>query len=198
MNLCIKVHVLQVEKPMRSNERIQDSWLVLECRSGNKKAMELLVARWHKRFCKHAYHIARDKDAAKDIAQESWRVILKKIHRLRETEKFGSWALTIVHRKAIDWLRKRKKEQDVREDYGNTNYISHTDTTQDNSLSRLKAEIVKLPPKQKLVLDLFYLEGFMIREIAEIIGVSAGTVKSRLFSAREAIKQQLKYKDHEE
>ena len=97
-----------MEKP----ENILDSWLVLDYRSGNNKALALLVKRWHAKFCRQAYWYTKDIHQAKDIAQESWTIIMKNITKLEDTNKFGSWAMTIVNRKAVDWLRVQKKKLD--------------------------------------------------------------------------------------
>ena len=78
-------------------ENISDSDLVLEFQSGNKEALNQLVKRWHKTFCKKAYWLVKDADIAKDIAQDSWGVIIKKIDTLKKIESFGSWALRIVY-----------------------------------------------------------------------------------------------------
>lgn len=73
MNKVIKVR----------KEKTLDGILVQEFQSGNKKALTKLVKRWHKTFCEKAYWIVKDADVAKDIAQDSWRVIINKIEDLK-------------------------------------------------------------------------------------------------------------------
>lgn len=183
---------------MEKNNDIVDGWLVLQYQSGNKKALAVLVRRWHKVFCRKAYWVTKDKDVAKDIAQESWRVVLSKIHSLKEVNKFGSWALTIVYRKAIDWIRKNKKETEQLQNYFVEQSIPDEVRDEDELLKKelLKA-ILRLSENQQTVINLFYVEEYSLKEIGKILNISIGTAKSRLFHARENLKLILKQRNYE-
>ncbi len=194
---------------MNKPEKIFDGLLVLQCQNGDKKAFSLLVKRWHTKLCKQAFFYTKDIDISKDIAQDSWNVIIKRIVDLKEPNSFGSWALTIVNRKAIDWLRKHKKNEEKLHTYYensqmnhdteiNNNNIEddHNNINDDNTKIVLNA-IKKLPENQQIILRLFYVEEYTILEISNILNISKGTVKSRLFYAREKLKSILKNKKHE-
>ena len=60
-----------------------DETLVVAYKAGNKKALAVLVKRWHKLFCDKAYWLVKDKDVAKDIAQESWTTIMHKLESIK-------------------------------------------------------------------------------------------------------------------
>lgn len=190
---------------MRSTERVFDGLLVLQCKSGDKKAYSLLVKRWHQKFCKQAFWYTKDIDLAKDIAQDSWVVIFKKLHMLSDPNSFGSWALSIVNRKAIDALRKVTRGNKNLKDYykdlktKNNQYktINDDTNTATNHSKLIIRAINNLPENQQVVLKLFYVEDYSVLEISNILNVSAGTIKSRLFYAREKLKSLLKNKDHE-
>jgi RNA polymerase sigma factor (sigma-70 family) len=185
---------------MTNSNKIFDSWLVVQYQSGNEKGITLLVKRWNMRFCKHAYYYTRDLDSAKDIAQDSWSIIIKRIGSLKDTNKFGSWAMAIVTRKSIDWLRKQKRETVQKEIFhDNATVISTNDLVDDseNALILMRQLISQLPQEQKVVLTFFYTEEFTINEISEILKIPPGTVKSRLFKAREKLKQNLKNRNYE-
>jgi len=184
-----------MEKP----DEIQDGWLVEQYQSGHEKALTLLVKRWHIKFCKQAYWYTNDFDVAKDIAQESWNVVINKLDTLKETNKFGSWGLSVVNRRSIDWIRKTKKTKEKLE-----NYIMDMQSGSDNEKvsENENASIVlnalhELPVNQQIVLKLFYLESYSIIEISKILKVPKGTIKSRLFYAREKLKTIIKHKDYE-
>jgi RNA polymerase sigma-70 factor (ECF subfamily) len=183
---------------MERPENILDSWLVLDYRSGNKKALALLVKRWHSKFCKQAYWYTKDIHQAKDIAQESWTIIMKNISKLEDTDKFGSWAMTIVNRKAVDWLRIQKRKSEGLKGYSETKQ-NHSDTNDnsENEVKDLKRAILELPDDQQMVIRLFYTESCSLKEIGEILNISKGTVKSRLFYAREKLKSIIKKERHE-
>lgn len=72
---------------MKSNQSI-DEELVEAYKAGDKSALATLVKRWHKVFCDKAYWLVKDKDAAKDIAQDSWTVIIQKIDTLNDPKQF--------------------------------------------------------------------------------------------------------------
>ncbi|MBT8263167.1 MAG: RNA polymerase sigma factor [Bacteroidia bacterium] len=185
---------------MASDKKIFDSWLVLESQAGSKKAMSLLVKRWHRKLCRHSCWYTKDIDTARDVVQDSWGIILRKIYGLRNPDRFGSWAMSIVTRKSLDWIRKNKRVKKNKKHYyeqrsngsDNDHNFSPGDTL---ALVRIKME--ELPEAQKMVLHLFYLEEFSIKEISEILEVPIGTVKSRLFKAREQLKTILKTRNHE-
>ncbi|MBT8254621.1 MAG: sigma-70 family RNA polymerase sigma factor [Flavobacteriaceae bacterium] len=178
---------------MRKKSDILDGLLVIDFRNGNKKAMALLVKRWHSKFCRQAFWYTQNMDDAKDIVQDCWQLIFRKINQLDDPNAFKSWAMRIVVRKAIDWTRKQKrrpisisnfkqKEQEQIEEGG----------SREDLLRRLNEAIKNLPENQGAVLHLFYIQEYNLKEIAEILDISKGTVKSRLYYAREHLKQLLK------
>ncbi len=188
---------------MNKPEKIFDGLLVLQYQNGDKKALSLLVNRWHTKLCKQAYFYTKDIGIAKDIAQDSWSVIIKRIASLKEPNSFGSWALTIVNRKAIDWTRKNKRNKEKLQTYYensqvnhdrkiNNNNIEDDHTNITNSTTKVVLDTIKkLPKNQQIILRLFYVEEYSIFEISNILTISKGTVKSRLFYAREKLKSHL-------
>lgn len=189
---------------MNKPEKIFDGLLVLQYQNGDKKALALLVKRWHIKMCKQAYWYTKDSDVAKDIAQDSWSSILKHIYTLKNTNSFGSWALTIVNRKAIDWIRKEKNtDEKLHRFYENSkakydtkencNSIDNDPTIVADDRTKIIINAIKnLPNNQQIIIRMFYLEEYTIQEIGVILEISKGTVKSRLFYAREKLKLTLK------
>jgi len=189
---------------MMKPDKIFDGLLVLQHQNGDKKALPLLVKRWHVKLCKQAYWYTKDTDIAKDIAQESWRVILKNIISIKDVNSFGSWALTIVNRKAIDWLRKEKKnDEKLHQLYENSKVSYDTKeinnnidniATSNNTTKKIVSAINNLPENHQIIIKMFYIQEYTLDEISKILEVSKGTVKSRLFYAREKLKLILKVK----
>jgi len=177
---------------MGNTKKIFDGLLVLQYQSGSKKALSMLVYRYHLKLCKHSYWYTHDIDASKDIVQDSWGIIIHKLNSLRDPNSFGSWAMRIVTRKSLDYLNKNKREREkvkaiqeaFNEDENNAQYES--------DLKKLKSAIQLLPNGQQLVLRLFYMEEYSLKEISTILEISTGTVKSRLYHAREKLKTILK------
>ena len=179
---------------MKTDQDI-DEGLVKAYLAGDKKALAALVKRWHKQFCDKAYWMVKDKDVAKDIAQDSWTIIIKNIASLKHPKQFKFWAYRIVINKSTDWLRIQSKNRQNKIDYGKD--VSGQEIT-DTDYTQLKTNLFKaiqeLPEGQKAVIKLFYIESYSIKKISEMLDISAGTTKSRLFHAREKLKQTLKQK----
>ena len=182
---------------MNKRQKLTDRFLILQYREGNTSMISVLVKRYHKIFCEKAYWITKDKEVAKDIAQESWIIIMDKLHTLENTDSFKSWASRIIYTKAIDAIKHRNKESENLESVGNIE--SDTQSSEDESkliqLELLKA-IRKLPKEKQDIIRLFYAEEYSINEISAFLKIPIGTVKSRLFKAREKLKSLLKKLNH--
>jgi len=181
---------------MKNADSTIDANLVIAYKAGDKKVLADIVKRWHLQFCKLAFWYCKDKDVAKDIAQESWVLIFNKLETLKEPYKFKSWAISIVNRRAIDWIRKTNREQHKLHrfyDGVSKNIPSEKDANPPETLiAKMKYEIDQLPEHQQVVLKLFYTEEHSLKQIGELLQISSGTVKSRLFHARERLKKKVK------
>ena len=180
-------------------EHIFDEWLILRYQAGEKKALKPLVQRWHPKIVARIYTHTQDASASKDIAQECWYAIIKGIPNIKNPRLFGAWVKTIASRKAIDWIRSRQKGREHIEHVADMQHIEADAPKNEHkeTILKLRKAIHTLPEKQKAVLSLFYLEGYNLAEISEFLNISTGTVKSRLFHAREFLKQTLKGDHHE-
>ncbi len=192
-NLQVSIIVQDMEKA----KKIFEGLLVLQYRSGNRKAFTLLVKRYNSKMCNQAYWFTRDKDIAKDIVQDSWGVILKNLPHLKNPNSFGSWAMRIVTRRGIDYVNKIHRDRQKLQDYFYTPKEDNDPDHGESDLSKIYGAIKGLPQDQQIVLRLFYLEDYSLREISQILEKSEGTVKSRLYHAREKLKTILKNGNHE-
>lgn len=179
---------------MNKNQNKIESQLVLEFQSGNKKALVPLVKRWHKLFCDKAFWIVKDADVSKDIAQDTWDTIISKIGNLKDPDSFGSWALRIVYTKSLNWIKANQRTRDVFEDYKyEQDCLEDEDNTFLDEKKKLLLQTVNtLSKNQQAIIRLFYVEDYSLKEIADMLNISVGTAKSRLFHAREQLKKSLK------
>jgi len=170
-----------------------DSILIKRYISGNKLSLQLLVKKWHSTFCKKAFWVVRDKELAKDIAQECWMIIIKNLSSLKNTESFKSWALRIVYTKSIDAHNRRLKELKKIKNLDNTIYDAVAENeTRFTKKSKLLRAINNLSDEQQSIIRLFYVQEYSIKEIGVFLNIPIGTVKSRLFTAREKLKSIIK------
>jgi RNA polymerase sigma-70 factor (ECF subfamily) len=96
-----------------------------------------------------------------------------------------------VYHKSVDWIRKAQKNRTLNEDDVKESLYGHHDVNNEE-ISQMMIHLNQLPIDQKMVLTLFYLQQHSVVEIAEILSIPMGTVKSRLFNARETLKKKLK------
>ncbi len=168
-----------------------DEYLVIECQLGNADAFSALFRRWHGRLLGHAQNLTGDREAAIDVTQDSWIGIVRGLHRLRDPARFHSWAFRIVANKARDWIRREQSRRRVMERVEVDLPRTVTPDDGDDDLERVRAGLAALEHDKRLVLRLHYLEGRSVAEIASELGVPPGTIKSRLFNARNELRHRL-------
>jgi RNA polymerase sigma factor (sigma-70 family) len=165
----------------KSRDQIYDELLILKCQAGDRAAFEELVERWEKRLWHYAYKVSGSDSAAWDIVQETWVGIVKGIRKLADVAVFPSWAFRILNNKCTDWLRKRHLQFRLDSELSKgTQNESDARQNIDMKSELLPAAVMKLSSEQRVLLMLRYHEDFDIGQIAEILGVPEGTVKSRL------------------
>ncbi|MHC4070349.1 MAG: RNA polymerase sigma factor [Planctomycetota bacterium] len=162
---------------------IQDQLLVMDAQDGDASAMDKLVSRWHKRLWHHAYRLVGDTDAAWDIMQQTWLGIIKGLRKLHDPADFKAWAYRITTNKTIDWIKKRRAATHV-----SIEEVSSRQQKEKKQIG-LKELLEQLEFKKKLILTLYYFENLNIAEISVAMKIPKGTVKSRLYSARNELKK---------
>lgn len=174
--------------------------LVTLYQNGNSDALKLLIKRYHPRFVSLISYYTNSRVSAGDLAQECWIDIIQKLPDLNLKISFEAWALTIVKRRSVDWIREqqrmRKRDQILKNENEMINRLN-IDSEQDDGMERVRAGILKLSASQQMVLRMFYLENLDLREISDVLDVPVGTIKSRLFHARENLKKIIKSKNED-
>ena len=148
-----------------------------------------------------AYRVARgvlhNTADAEDVAQEALLRAYRSFDRLRDRNRFRGWLVRIAFRLALDRLRSRKRSE-VRDTlWSQPEHRPPAATAEDLAASNefqthLDRALEELPEKLRLVLLLAALEGHTIEEIAGMVGISTGTVKSRIFYARRQLAEKLR------
>lgn len=181
---------------MRQARDVLDDMLVLSCQSGDARALELLARRWHPRLVRHAFRLTGNREAAADAAQEAWIGIVRGIRGIRDPAKFGSWAIRIVQNKSRDWIRKETRCRAAVERLENPDPVEESNPTAAKFVDSVSPETAllresmgQLSEEQRVIVRLFYVEDRPVGEIADILGLPVGTVKSRLFYARRRLRE---------
>jgi RNA polymerase sigma factor (sigma-70 family) len=87
---------------------VLDEYLVVQSQLGDAVAFRRLVRRWQGRVLRRAEYLVRDRDAAQDVAQESWMAVIRGLRSLRDPARFPAWTLQIVAHKSRDWVRREE------------------------------------------------------------------------------------------
>jgi RNA polymerase sigma-70 factor (ECF subfamily) len=180
---------------VRTRGDVVDDLQVLACQAGDTSAFERLAARWHPRILRHARRLTGDADAASDVAQDTWIAVVRGLPRLRDPARFGAWALRIAGRGAADWIGRRVQTRTRMAAAAEAPKSTAPDTSADNRIALLRAAFKTLAAPDRLLVTLYYVDGYSVAETAVILGVPAGTVKSRLFHARERLRAELEVSD---
>ncbi len=180
---------------IRTPEDIQDELLVLRCQEGDGDALRSLITRWQPRLGGLASRLIGDREAARDIVQDAWLAIVRGIKRLDDPARFRSWAYRIVTNKCVDWTRRRIAQRSATRELQKTAAMRcdppSGDESAESDVGLLRVALAALPGEQRAILSLHYLDGMSIAEIADALGIPAGTVKSRLHHARNRLRQSL-------
>lgn len=189
-------------------EKLSNYDLVLQCQVESrpeKAAFAELLRRYQSHVDKVLYHLAPDWPDRADLAQEVWIRVYRNIRRLNEPAKFRGWLSRIATNLFYDELRKRKRVNSPLSldaprtvDDGEMDWEIASDTPgPDEDLvtrefyDQLREAIADLPEVFRTTIVLREIEGMAYEEIADITGVSLGTVKSRIARARQRLQYQL-------
>ena len=177
-------------------ERPLDEYLVLLSQAGSTDAMDGLVRRWTPRLLRYAARmLGGSTDAAemaRDVVQDTWIGVIRGLRGLRDPAQFPAWIYGIATRKSADairtQMRRKRLDTDVAAGEAGGPVASLASSEQQIDLANA---IRGLPPIHRATIHLFYREDLSVEEIASVLGIPTGTVKSRLHHAREVLRQQL-------
>jgi len=165
---------------------------VAQARAGDTAAWDTLFHRYQLPLYVYVFELVHDEQTSLDIVQESFINAARHIGSLREDAKFGSWLFGIAHQKCIQRWRKQARDEALREELAAAPPDFEDDPAEFLIRAEQEAEFMKLlnqlPPAQRSVLLLHFVEEFSLEEIAGITGAQLGTVKSRLHYAKKALR----------
>ena len=143
-----------------------------------------------------AYSVLRHRQDAEDVAQEAFAKAYRSFRHLRDRDRFRAWLVRMTWRMSLDRRRSDRRrvareERDRAGVAGLTRHLEEQVIATERS-ARLWQAIDQLPEKLRVVVVLAAIEGHGVREVAALVGVPEGTVKSRLFDARRKLQELLR------
>ena len=182
---------------------LADGELITRALAGREESFEELVRRYQRPIVAYVYRMVGDYDSALDLTQEVFIRIYNSLGRYRPEFKFSTWIYRIAHNAAIDHLRRsdssRTEDLEVEGEGGQTfqrPLASKAPTPEQLSernerRGEIEEVIRQLPPAYRELIVLRHAHDFSYDEIAEVTGLPLGTVKNRIFRAREAMRAHL-------
>ena len=183
--------------------------LIARAREGDKTAQSKLVQLWYKRIYNFGYKFFYDHDLAMEVAQKTFISMHKNIAGLQEVTRFKSWLYTIAVNYCREEARKRKTNRalslnDLNREKGKKAIGGKRATSEERTRSGncdrselsdlLQSCLMELSAEQREVVIMKEYEGLKFREIAETLGISENTVKSRMYYGLEGLKKILEQK----
>ncbi len=168
----------------RPLERALDSYLAAAARAGDREAREILVRRYNPKLSALAWRFLGDRQLTEDAVQDAWLDILKGLPRLKASEAFPAYAFRIVQRRCARVIRQRQGERRTRSALAAEPAPEAADLDRAADAGGVRRAMADLPPDQQAALWLFHLEEMSVAEIAVVLDVPAGTVKTRLMHGR--------------
>lgn len=186
---------------IENREKLTDEQLISRFQNGDISSFDVLVRRYQNPLFNYVSRFVGDTTEAEDIVQETFYRLYRNKHYYKEIAKFSTWIYTIAGNLARTELRRKKKRK-----YFSINFFMSTDKDYDipdpasspeEKLDAIVTDeiiqkaITKLAPKFKEVILLRDVQGFSYDEIAEIVDVPLGTIKSRVNRARLKLQEDL-------
>lgn len=190
---------------MEELRKLEDTEVIKEARHGNRSAFDELVHRYDRQVLSIAARYVNQAEDAKDIYQEVFMRVYKALPGFEARSEFSTWLYRITTNVCLTHGTRRKKnahrtrsnehddtENDAHAEYGISDNESDRHTLNTEISTRVNHAMNVLSPQQKMVFTLKHYEGYKLREIADILECSEGTVKKHLFTATQRMREQLK------
>lgn len=182
-----------------------DKELVSQVQKGDKRAFDLLVIKYQRRIMRLLARMISDPAEVEDVAQETFIKAYRALPQFRGDSNFYTWLYRIAINSARNWqaasgrrpLLAHEYENEEGETFSSLDTLTDINTPESMMVSRQVADTVnaainQLAPELRTAIVLREIEGLSYEEIAETMGCPIGTVRSRIFRARETIAEQLR------
>jgi RNA polymerase sigma-70 factor (ECF subfamily) len=168
------------------------------CLRGDRKSQFELYEKYYGKMMGVCYRYASDRDEANELVQQGFIKLFKNLGRYEFKGSFDGWIRRIFVNTAIDYIRKNKKKplllgEDAHLDAFNRNKETDAiEAVEELDPKLVMNAIAKLSPAYKSVFNLYVIEDYSHKEIAEMLGVSVGTSKSNLAKSKQNLRKYLK------
>lgn len=172
---------------MKEPGQAAEELVILRAQLGDEKAFRRLVQKYTQQLFLYCRSFNLDATRCEDIIQEVWLVAFRNLGRLRSATKFRSWLYGITRNKARQQLDKKTRDESLRQNIAEYNVESLPEPSFRDYLEVLPSAFERLSINHREILTLRFLNGLSYVEIADLTGLGAGTIKSRIHYAKIAL-----------
>ncbi|MGO9932986.1 MAG: RNA polymerase sigma factor [Steroidobacteraceae bacterium] len=176
--------------PAKSSSKARDSALLVAVAAGDRRALEELYLSYHRRLARFLSRFTPRHENIEEIINDTFMVVWQNAGAFRSASQVSTWIIGIAYRTALKAFRRQKNQASAGslDDYPEQT-VDPTGETEVHDW--LQQGLSRLPMDQRLTLELAYHMGHSLEEIAAITDCPVGTVKARMFHAREKLRQYL-------
>jgi RNA polymerase sigma-70 factor (ECF subfamily) len=172
-------------------ERLWEQTMVLRCQAGDDSAFEDLVTALHSRLSYYVENLGGSPHDVDDVLQEVWLDAYRKLPHLRSPRSFRAWLYRIARDKVFARFRRKKPCMEPYRDQEIPDRATEEPDFSPQDAARIHACFDKISPEHREVLVLRFLEQMTYDEIAAAVGCRIGTVRSRIFYAKRALRRKM-------
>ncbi|HLF57548.1 MAG TPA: sigma-70 family RNA polymerase sigma factor [Thermoanaerobaculia bacterium] len=182
--------------PEPDDDALAERLLVLRAQLGSQDAYAGLFRRYDARLLFYLRRLVGSRADAEDVRQEVWMTVVRKLATLEEPAAFRTWLYRIARHRGISWLRQRRPEVSLDEAAPHDEPVVERESDEEagfgpEEAAAVRAALDTLPPGQREILSLRFLGGLSYAEIAGVLDRPVGTVRSRLHTAKAALRAAL-------
>jgi RNA polymerase sigma-70 factor (ECF subfamily) len=166
----------------------QDWNLVQDCVNGDNKAFESLVDRYQKVIFNIAFRMTKDSDESADITQSVFIKVYENLDSFNASHKFFSWLYRIAVNESLNHIKQGKNLDNLDNNFISNEKSPEQVVNENEKSNEIQQALLKIDVNYRIVIVLKHFQDFSYKEIGEILDISEKTVKSRLFTARQLLK----------
>jgi RNA polymerase sigma factor (sigma-70 family) len=170
-----------------------DDYYIKKTLEGDSNSFSVLVERYQNMVFALALKMLKHREESEEVSQDTFIKVYKSLSKFNGESKFSTWIYRIAYNTCLDRIKKNSKyNNNVEINEITSNEISHTESIFDSLENKERSIIVKqcmdkLPEDERIIIHLFYFEELNLKEIVEIVSMTEGNMKVKLFRARKKL-----------
>lgn len=180
---------------MNSEKQLEN--IVIRCKSGDKNAFEKLFELYQPRLKYYIRRLNSSNTETEDILQDIWITVFRKIRRLKDNKSFPVWLYRIARNKVYGRFRRSEKFVELPEEKNHPQCSDEDHGFSTEDAERLHKALNKIQSHHREVLTLSFIEQMSYQAIADVVGCSIGTVRSRIFYAKQSLRKEMERYDEQ-